>query len=53
MEDYEEYVINGHPLTVERRREIDQCWEAYHDGLGLNGSGGKAYEALCALDLSL
>ena len=53
MEDYEEHVINGHPLTVERRREIDECWEAYHDGLGLNGSGGKAYEALCALDLAV
>ena len=53
MEDYEAYVINGHPLTAERRREIDQCWDAYHEGLGLNGSGGKAYEALCGLDLAV
>ena len=53
MEDYEAHVINGHPLTVEQRREIDQCWEAYHEGLGLNGSGAKAYEALCALDMTL
>ena len=53
LEDYETYVINGHPLTVERRREIDQCWEAYNKGLGLNGSGGKAYEALCEVDMTL
>ena len=53
MEDYETYVINGHPLTVEHRREIDECWEAYHEGLGLNGSGAKAYEALCGLDMTL
>lgn len=53
MEDYEAHVINGEPLTVDQRREIDQCWEAYHDGLGLNGTGAKAYEALCALDLTI
>ena len=53
MEDYETHVINGEPLTVEQRREIDQCWDAYHEGLGLNGSGAKAYEALCALDMTL
>lgn len=52
MEDYETYAINGEPLTVEKRREIDECWEAYH-GLDLNGSGAKAYEALCALDMTL
>lgn len=53
MEDYETHVINGEPLTVEQRREIDQCWDAYNGGLGLNGSGGKAYEAICALDMTL
>lgn len=53
MEDYEAHVINGEPLTVEQRREVDECWEAYHEGLGLNGSGAKAYEALCALDMAI
>lgn len=53
MDDYEAYVINGEPLTVDKRREIDECWEAYHEGLGLNGSGAKAYEALCGLDMTL
>ena len=53
MEDYESHVINGEPLTVEQRREIDQCWDAYNGGLGLNGTGRKAYEAICALDMTL
>ena len=52
MEDYETHVINGEPLTMEQRREIDECWAAYN-GLGLNGSGARAYEALCALDLTI
>lgn len=52
MEDYETHVINGHPLSMEQRREIDECFAAY-SGLGLNGSGRTAYEALCALDLTM
>ena len=52
MDDYETHVINGEPLTMEQRREIDECWAAYN-GLGLNGSGARAYEALCALDLTI
>lgn len=52
LEDFDRYVVQGEPLTVEKRREIDECWAAY-DGLELNGTGHKAYEALCALDLTL
>lgn len=52
MEDYETHVINGEPLTMEQRREIDECWAAYN-GLGLNGTGRRAYEALCGLDLTI
>ena len=52
MEDYETHVINGHPLSMEQRREIDESFAAY-SGLGLNGSGRTAYEALCALDLTM
>ena len=52
MEDYETHVINGHPLTMEQRREIDECWAAY-SGLGLNGTGRRAYDAICGLDLTI
>lgn len=52
MEDYEAHVINGEPLTMEQRREIDECWAAY-SGLGLNGTGRRAYEAICGLDLTI
>ena len=52
MDDYELYVINQHPLTVERRREIDECHNAYA-ALGGNGTGKTAYDAICALELTL
>ena len=52
MEDYEAHVMNGEPLTMDQRREIDECWAAY-SGLGLNGSGARVYEAICGLDLTI
>lgn len=52
MEDYECHVMNGEPLTMDQRREIDECWAAY-SGLGLNGSGARVYEAICGLDLTI
>ena len=52
MEDYEAHVMNGEPLTMEQRREIDECWAAY-SGLGLNGTGRRAYDAICGLDLTI
>lgn len=52
MEDYETHVINGESLTMEQRREIDECWAAY-SGLGLNGTGRRAYDAICGLDLTI
>lgn len=52
MEDYEAHVMNDEPLTMEQRREIDECWAAY-SGLGLNGTGRRAYDAICGLDLTI
>lgn len=52
MDDYEMYVQRGAPLTMERRREIDECYHAYAT-LGGNGTGRTAYEAICGLDLTL
>lgn len=52
MDAYEMYVMRGMPLTMERRREIDECYHAYA-ALGGNGIGKTAYEAICGLDLTL
>lgn len=52
MDDYEMYVQRGEPLTMERRREIDECYHEY-SALGGNGTGRTAYEAICGLDLTL
>lgn len=52
MDDYEVYAVRGAPLTMERRREIDECYHAYA-ALGGNGTGRTAYEAICGLDLTL
>ena len=43
---YEEYVTAGHPLSLERKREIDEAWDAY-SALGGNGTGRMLYEELC------
>lgn len=52
MDDYELYAVHGAPLTMERRREIDECYHAYAT-LGGNGTGKTAYEAICGLDLTI
>lgn len=46
MNDFETYVVNKRPLSVERKREIDECYEAY-SSLGGNGTGKQMYEKLC------
>lgn len=46
MNDFETYVVNKRPLSVERKREIDECYEAY-SALGGNGTGKQMYEKLC------
>ena len=51
MDDYERFAVRGEPLTIERRREIDECYNAY-SALGGNGTGKSAYEAICGLDMT-
>lgn len=43
---YERYVTEEAPLTVERKREIDEAWAAY-SALGGNGTGRQMYEDIC------
>ena len=52
MDDFEEYVQGGTPLSMERRREIDECYAAYA-ALGGNGTGKTAYERICALHIEI
>lgn len=50
---YERHVINMEPITVEQRRELDQIWHAYHDGLQGNGTCEAMYQEVCELQLAL
>lgn len=43
---YEKYVQDGVPLTVERKHEITEGYEAYAYWGG-NGTGKDMYEAIC------
>lgn len=52
MDDFEEYVQGGRPITMERRREIDECYAAY-SALGGNGTGRTAYERICAVHIEI
>lgn len=45
---YEAYVTEQHPLSLERKREIDEAYEAYA-ALGGNGTGRQLYEELCEI----
>lgn len=48
---YERYVIDQKPMTIEVRRELDEEYRAYHDGLNGNGTGQWMYEELCEVPL--
>lgn len=52
MNDFETYVVNQRPLSVERKREIDECYEAY-SALGGNGTGKQMYDKLCNVKVQL
>lgn len=52
MDDFERYVKGGEVLSMERRREIDECYAAYK-ALGGNGTGQAAYERICALHIDI
>lgn len=50
---YERYVVDGKPMTPEVRRELEEEWHAYHDGLQGNGTGEAMYRELCDLKLEV
>ena len=52
LNDFEKYVQNGDTLTIERKREIDECYEAYKT-LGGNGVGKQLYEKLCNVKIDV
>lgn len=50
---YERYVVDGKPMTIEVRRELEDEWHAYHDGLDGNGTGETMYRELCEIKLEV
>ena len=46
VDAFEEYVIRKRPMSIERKQEIENLWEAYHDGMGGDGTAEPLYEAL-------
>lgn len=52
MDDFETFVVREEPLTMERRREIDECYHAYA-ALGGNSTGKSVYERICALHIQM
>lgn len=50
---YERYVVDGRPMTPEVRRELEEEWKAYHEGLDGNGTGEAMYRELCDLKLEV
>lgn len=52
VDAYERHVVDGRPLTVERRHEITECYEAYAH-YGGNGTGKHMYEAICDIPVEI
>ena len=46
VDAYDVYVLGDKPMSVERRQELDSCYQAYH-ALGGNGTGTGLYEEIC------
>lgn len=49
---YQRHIIDGRPMTLECRRQLDEFWHAYH-GLGGNGTGKSMYDELCELPIEM
>lgn len=49
---YQRHIIDGRPMTLECRRQLDEFWHAYHD-LGGNGTGKSMYDELCELPIEM
>lgn len=52
VDDFEAYVVEGHPMSIERKREVDECYHAYRE-LGGNGTGAQMYEKICAVKIAI
>lgn len=50
---YQRHIIDGRPMTLECRRQLDAIWLAYHDGLEGNGTGQSMYEELCEMPIEI
>lgn len=48
---YDAYVTQQKPLSLERKREIDEAFEAY-SALGGNSTGRQMYEEICELPIT-
>ena len=49
---YRDYVIDGKPLTVERKHELTEQYQAY-TAIGGNGTGKAMYERICEVPLTV
>ena len=47
--DYEYYCRQQGYCTIEDKKDIQDEYELYHDGLGGNGAGTRYYDAIMAL----
>lgn len=52
LDDFEAYVAGDRPLSLERKREIDECYAAYK-ALGGNGTGAQMYAKICDVKIQL
>ena len=43
---YEKHVIDKRPMSIETKQEIENLWDAYHNGMGGNGTIQPLYDAL-------
>lgn len=52
VDAYRDYVTDGKPLTVERKHEITEGYEAYAYWGG-NGTGRDMYEGICEVPVAI
>ena len=45
VDAYEKFIVDGKPISVERKREVIEAYEAYHD-LGGNGVVSDMFEEI-------
>lgn len=49
---YQRHIIDGRPMTLECRRQLDEIWKAYK-GLDGNGTGDSMYQELREMPISV